>query len=394
MKAGWKTKPLGDICQVIGGGTPTKAKTEYYGGSIPWATVRDLRSEVISETEYKITSEAVKSSSTKIIPKGNVVIATRVGLGKVCRLTQDTAINQDLRGIIPNNKKILLVSFLFLWLKSIAHLIVSEGTGATVQGVKLSFIKSLQVPLPPLSEQQRIISILEKAFADIATAKANAEKNLKNARALFESHLNEVFTRKGEVWEHKRLKEISRSFGRGKSKHRPRNDPKLYGGAYPFIQTGDIRNSDHLITSYSQTYNEDGLSQSKIWPKGTVCITIAANIAETGILNFDACFPDSVIGVATDPKEAIPDFLEYLLQSFKVSLQTMGKGSAQSNINMGTFENEKFPFPPIQQQSELVTELDALRRAVRRLESIYQKKLEALEALKMSLLHEAFRGAL
>ena len=114
MKAGWHTKQLGDICRLIGGGTPSKGKMEYYAGNIPWATVRDMRSEVITETECKITKEAVKSSATNVIPMGNIVIATRVGLGKVCLLGQDTAINQDLRGIVPIDPKISFGAFPFL----------------------------------------------------------------------------------------------------------------------------------------------------------------------------------------------------------------------------------------------------------------------------------------
>ena len=178
MKNRWGTKPLGEVCQVIGGGTPSKGKAAFYTGDIPWATVRDMRQEVISETEFRITEAAVKSSSTNIIPRGNVVIATRVGLGKVCLLDRDTAINQDLRGVVPHNPEVLAVRFLFWWLKSVSHLIEKEGTGATVQGVKLPFVKSLPVPFPPLPEQRRIVGILDEAFDGIATAKANAEKNL------------------------------------------------------------------------------------------------------------------------------------------------------------------------------------------------------------------------
>jgi type I restriction enzyme S subunit len=111
MKNGWQTKSLGSVCQVIGGGTPPKNKPEYYSGGIPWATVRDMRSEIITETECKITKEAVKASATNIIPKGNVVIATRVGLGKVCLLGQDTAINQDLRGVVPLDSRVLEVGY-------------------------------------------------------------------------------------------------------------------------------------------------------------------------------------------------------------------------------------------------------------------------------------------
>ena len=110
-----------------------------------------------------------------------------------------------------------------------------------------SRIRFYPIPLPSPEEQQRIVAILDEAFDGIATAKANAEQNLQNARAIFESHLQSVFTQRGEGWVERHLHEISNDFGRGKSKHRPRNDSKLYGGKYPFIQTGDVRNADHLI---------------------------------------------------------------------------------------------------------------------------------------------------
>ncbi len=394
MKKDWQTKFLGDVCDVVGGGTPPKDKPAFYSGQIPWATVRDMRQDVITETEFRITKDAVKSSATNIIPAGNVVIATRVGLGKVCLLGQDTAINQDLRGIVPRSEKTLAIRFLYWWLKSIADLIVAEGTGATVQGVKLPFVKSLKIPVPPLPEQHRIVAILDEAFENIAIAKANAEQNLKNARELFESHLQAVFTQRGDGWVEKTLEEIATTFGRGKSKHRPRNEPKLYGGEYPFIQTGDIRNAGHQVTEYSQTYNEAGLAQSKLWPKGTICITIAANIAETAILGFDACFPDSVIGIVADPKEADIDYVEYLLQSFKARIQSLGQGSAQANINMGTFENERFPFPSVKEQKRIVEKLNSLSEETQRLESIYKQKIAALDELKKVLLHRAFSGEL
>src|SRR5690606_12849325 len=208
MKQGWEIKKLGEVCDVIGGGTPSKKNLKFYEGDILWATVRDMKSEVISDTEFKITEEAVKKSSTNVIPKGNVIIATRVGLGKVCLIEKDTAINQDLRGIVPKTFKQLDTGFLFQWFKSISHLIVEEGTGATVQGVKLPFIKDLPIPLPPLPEQQRIVSILDEAFAAIAKAKTNAEQNLKNAKELFESYLQGVFENGGDGWEEKKLGEV------------------------------------------------------------------------------------------------------------------------------------------------------------------------------------------
>lgn len=159
---GWDNKSLGDVCKIIGGGTPSKANSQFYSGNIPWATVRDMKDEILSTTELCITEEAIKKSSTNVIPKDNVVIATRVGLGKVCILTTDTAINQDLRGVIPINSTKLSVPYLFQWFKSKSQEIINAGTGATVQGVKLPFVKSLEINIPPLSEQKIIVKQLEE----------------------------------------------------------------------------------------------------------------------------------------------------------------------------------------------------------------------------------------
>jgi type I restriction enzyme S subunit len=266
--------------------------------------------------------------------------------------------------------------------------------GSATNFIKIGNFQDYEVSVPPKNQQKQIVAILDKAFAVIDTAKANAEQNLLNAKELFESYLQNVFENKGDDWEEKTLKQISDDFGRGKSKHRPRNDKKLYGGNYPFIQTGDIRNSEHFITDYSQTYNEIGLAQSKLWPKGTICITIAANIAETGILSFDACFPDSVIGIVVDNKQAEIDYVEYLLQYFKVNIQSLSQGSAQENINLGTFEGKLFPFALLEEQKKIVDKLDALSSECKKLEAIYTQKIADLEEMKKSILQKAFSGQL
>ena len=252
----------------------------------------------------------------------------------------------------------------------------------------------IQIPVPPLPEQKQIVVLLDQAFAAIDKAKANIEKNIANAKELFQSKLNDIFSQKGEGWEEKTLKEISIDFGRGKSKNRPRNDKKLFGGKYPFVQTGDIRNTDKFLKTYSQTYNEIGLSQSKLWPKGTICITIAANIAETAILEFDSCFPDSMIGLVVDKKKADSNYTYYSLQFLKRKLQELGKGSAQDNINLGTFQNQYFPFPCIEKQKEIVFILDNISEQTVQIESKYRQKLFDLEELKKSILQKAFAGEL
>jgi len=124
---GWQWVKLGDVCEIIGGGTPSKARHDYYNGDILWATVRDMTGNIITETEHKITKEGLNNSSANIISKNNVVIATRVSLGKVCLLKNDTAINQDLKGIVPILSNQLSVQYLYYWLKSISNIIVNNG---------------------------------------------------------------------------------------------------------------------------------------------------------------------------------------------------------------------------------------------------------------------------
>jgi len=140
-----------------------------------------MRSELLEKTELTITEEAIKNSSTNIITRGNVIIATRVGLGKVCILSQDTAINQDLKGVIPKKNNVT-PEYLFWWFKSISEEIVNAGTGLTVQGVKLPFIKALLFPIISISEQQQIVNILDQAYEAIDQAKANIERNIENAK--------------------------------------------------------------------------------------------------------------------------------------------------------------------------------------------------------------------
>ena len=174
-------------------------------------------------------------------------------------------------------------------------------------------------------------------------------------------------------------------FGRGVSKHRPRNDIKLLGGKYPLIQTGDVANAGLYITSYSSTYSELGLKQSKMWEKGTLCITIAANIAKTAILEFDACFPDSVVGfIGNERTNNI--FIHYWFSFFQAILESQAPESAQKNINLKTLSELKVIVPEKKKQDQFaafVAQTDKSKLAV-------EKSLKQLEILKKSLMQQYF----
>jgi type I restriction enzyme S subunit len=147
---------------------------------------------------------------------------------------------------------------------------------------------------------------------------------------------------------------------RGRSRHRPRHAEHLYGGPYPFIQTGDIKSSGGRISSYSQTYSEAGLAQSRLWPTGTMCITIAANIAETAILGFPACFPDSVVGFIADSSKADVRFIEFMFRQMRRTIQHQATGSVQDNINLETLGRLRFPLPPLPEQKRIAHILGTL----------------------------------
>ncbi|WP_343607562.1 restriction endonuclease subunit S [Chryseobacterium oranimense] len=162
-----------------------------------------------------------------------------------------------------------------------------------------------------------------------------------------------------EDWHEFKLNELGK-VGRGKSKHRPRNEPSLFGGEYPFIQTGDIKSANFYVTKYSQTYNEKGLAQSKIWKKGTLCITIAANIAETAILGIDACFPDSIIGFIADKNKSDVRFIKYYFDILKIHLQSISQGTTQDNLSQEKLLKFSFTVPKnVEDQERIASVLSA-----------------------------------
>ncbi|MGA2771815.1 MAG: restriction endonuclease subunit S [Bryobacteraceae bacterium] len=162
-------------------------------------------------------------------------------------------------------------------------------------------------------------------------------------------------------WQLKKLTELG-ELNRGRSRHRPRHAPHLYGGPYPFIQTGDVKASGGRISSYQQTYSEAGLAQSRLWPAGTLCITIAANIAETGILDFPACFPDSIVGFVADSSVCNVRFVEYLFRGIRNQIQFEASegGTVQDNINVATLDRLRIPIPEKRVQDALAEALGAL----------------------------------
>jgi type I restriction enzyme, S subunit len=387
----WPSVRLSALVDRIGGGTPSRKIPEYWGSGLPWFTVADLaddaRVQSLSTSRESITDLGLNNSAAQRVPKSAVVISTRVVVGKVGVAEADLATNQDFSSLKPKNPGVLMPRFLAYYLVSIRDFIRRHERGLTIPGITTRTLDDLLTPLPPFSEQHRVVELLDQADR---LRRLRTEADVKAERilpALFlklfgDPPLNPM------QWETAPLGEVG-VLDRGRSRHRPRNDPALLGGPYPLIQTGDVAKCDGRIRDYTQTYSQLGLAQSKMWPAGTLCITIAANIARTGVLGFGACFPDSVVGFAPGPR-VTTEYIQYLLDQLQPALERKASQMAQKNINLEVLREVSAPIPPRPLQ-------DAFSRYVSQHYDARTRQIEArasLEQLVVSLNFHAFSGSL
>ena len=255
--------------------------------------------------------------------------------------------------------------------------------GATRQKLTQAAMRKMKIPLRSMKEQVYIVEQLNY----INQIKTQRQRELKLLENLIRARFVEMFgdpVSNSYGLPEATLPELGK-FGRGVSKHRPRNDPRLLDGEYPLVQTGDVANASLYITSYNSTYSELGLKQSKMWSKGTLCITIAANIAKTAILEFDACFPDSVVGfIANEKTNNI--FIHYWFSFFQAILESQAPESAQKNINLKILSELKVIVPEKEKQNEFV---DFVHQVDKSKDSV-QKALDEAQLLFDSLMQQYF----
>ena len=250
----------------------------------------------------------------------------------------------------------------------------------------ISKFAPFQIPLPPLPIQKRIAEIFDAADALKRKDQELLKKYDELAQAIFIDMFGDpVKNEKG--WEAKKFQELG-TLDRGVSKHRPRNASELLGGKYPLIQTGDVANSGGIITKYRSTYSEIGLKQSKMWSKGTLCITIAANIAKTGILDFDACFPDSIVGFKPNDKVSNSVFVQFWIGFLQKILEDNAPESAQKNINLEILRGLDVICPPVELQNKFEKIIEQLN-LVKSSNSNF-----VADNLFQTLIQKAFKGEL
>lgn len=249
------------------------------------------------------------------------------------------------------------------------------------------YLKEIVIPVPSFEIQLKLVEL----FDHVKSLMSKRQSQIGALDELMQSVFLEMFG--DPVVNHKKLpkKKLGETgeLKRGMSKHRPRNAPELLGGPYPLIQTGDVSRAGLFIEDFTSTYSELGLQQSKMWETGTLCITIAANIAETSILKFDACFPDSVVGYKPfNNMNTI--FVHYWFSFFQKILEASAPESAQKNINLKILNNIEIITPSIEQQNEFANKVMVIFEQKKKMEGAKSH----MEDLYNSLLQKAFKGEL
>jgi len=281
--------------------------------------------------------------------------------------------------------------------------IVLNSSGTTVLGITIPSLSNIFAPLPPLAEQHRIVTRIVSLFEKLDRAKELVQSALdsfenRKAAILYKAFKGELTARwrieNGvtlDSWTEMPLGQCGK-LERGRSKHRPRNAPELFGGLYPFIQTGDVANADVYIESHKQTLSDVGLKQSRLFPKGTLCITIAANIGDVAILSYDSCFPDSVVGF-TPNAQTDSKYIYYIMSVLQKQIETEAPATAQRNINLKILEKVSINRPTISEQQEIVRILNAFMESDR-IAFEFTDTIEKIDHMKKTILARAFRGEL
>jgi type I restriction enzyme S subunit len=284
----------------------------------------------------------------------------------------------------------------------------AAATGVGYPAIGDKDFNAFTITLPPLPEQHRIAAYLDASCSAIDAAVTAKRRQLDTLDALRMSIIQRAVTQglnpkvklkpsgldwAAEVPTHWKVQQIKRncSLVRGQFTHRPRNDPALYDGPYPFIQTGDITAADKYIRTYSQSLNELGLSASKQFPRGTLVMSIAANIGDVAILDFEACFPDSMIGMIPG-HQAHLDFLYYLMRAMRPIMLRSAVQSTQLNLNYVRIGTNFAPFPPLEEQKAIAEYLDAKEIESHRISETIQAQIDTLTAYRKSLIHECVTG--
>ena len=331
LPAGWQQKKLGDVCEVINGGTPKTNIKEYWDGNILWITPKDLgrnKNIFVDDTIRKITVLGLKKSSAQLIPANSIILSTRAPIGYLAINKIEISTNQGCRGVVPSKK--IKTIFLYYFLKNSIDLLNKLGRGTTFKELSATSLSNIIIPIPPLAEQKRIVAVLDKTFTTIDKIKNNTEKNLANTKELWQSYLQQSFNNPKKNWQQKKLGDVCE---------------KLFaGGDVPKNNFSKTKTDKFNIPIFSNGIKDNGLygfTNIKKVNKPSITISARGTIGYS-VLRKETFYPIIRL-IVLSPKEKLLDlfFLKYVLNN--ISFLNSGTAIPQLTVPM---IKEQITFPP------------------------------------------------
>ncbi len=394
---GWKLKTLGEIAEVQSGGTPLKSRNEYWFGDIPWYSSGELNETFTKAPKELITPKGLEESNAKLFPKGSLLIGMYdTAALKMSILDRDAAFNQAIAGVKPNEK--INLKFILYAVNSRKFEILNQRRGVRQKNLSLAKIKNIALPIPPLPEQKQIVAILDEAFEEIDRAIANTEKNLANARELFESYLNGIFTQKGDGWKEKKLGEIGGKVFTGPFGSLLHKSEYVNNGI-PIVNPANIED-DKIIPIFNKTVSQDIANrlQTYILKQNDVVVGRRGEIGRCAVVREEQagwlCGSGSFFIKPFENVDSV--FLAHLLRSavYRKKLESLSTGATMQNLSNQSLSDLIIAMPSLDEQNRITNKIDDLRTETQRLETIYRQKIAALKELKQSILQKAFTGEL
>ena len=402
MKKDWVVKKLGEVCEIDLGRTPSRGNKSFWDTEKTtnnvWLSIADLLNgdgQFVSDSKEYVSDKGAKIC--KVVKTGTLLVSFKLTLGRLAFAARDLFTNEAIAALPIKNEKLLSKEYLYYYLSYFDWTSASDGDikikGRTLNKEKL---KEIQIPLPPLPEQHRIVGILGEALDTIATVKENAEKNLQNAREIFASYLQSVFANPGDGWEEKSLEEL----GNITSSKRIFKSEYVKEGV-PFYRTKEIKElangkSISLELFISRTRYNEIKANFGVPKEGDILLSAIGTIGEIYVVqkNNEFYFKDGNIVWLKNFDSVDTYYLKYALQSFVEQIKILSRGAAYSALTIEKLNKYRVPIASVKEQKRIVTKLDSLLDETKKLEAIYEQKLSNLDKLKKSVLQRAFNGEL
>jgi type I restriction enzyme, S subunit len=390
----WKYVKLGSICNTGAGGTPLKSKKEFYeNGTIPWLRSGEVNNRNIVDCEIKITEKGLNNSSAKLFPSGTVLIAMYgATAGQVGILNFEASTNQAVCGILPNEN--FTTEFLYYFFLSFKEDLISQAVGNAQPNISQAKIKNTLIPVIPLQEQQQIVAILDKVFTAIDQAKANIEKNIENAKELFQSKLDAVFSQRGEGWEEKTLAEVCQKTSNIKWQEYQTEE-------FEYIDLSSVSRETLKVTETATVNKQNAPSRAKkiVYTNDVIFATTRPTLKRATIIDEELSGQLCSTGfVVLRPKAYISaDWIFFFLLTsiFMQRMELLQRGASYPAVSDNDVKDSKLSVPNSEVvEKEIVLKMRKLQEEVDELIYEYSIKLGSLEELKKSILQKAFVGEL